>query len=133
MSVLEQTFLNAYPLLLIRLEDIAGGDGSQVQTALRLKQFFRENPYRVLCQEKAGKYRELVEKMGFKTDGLDYSDLTKIMDPAPGCVYAVPAEEPQPPAGNPQGPHRGAFREIPGGRRFHLQVPLRKGTRGRSG
>lgn len=81
MSVLEQTFRDAYPLLLMRLEDIAEDGGSQVQTVLRLKKIFRENPYSVLWQEKAEKYRELVEKMGLKTDGLDYSDLTKIMDP----------------------------------------------------
>lgn len=81
MSVLEQTFRQAYPLLLVKIEDVAEGDDSQIRAALRLKQLFKENPYRTLWQEKAGKYQALVEKMGFRTGDVDYSDLTAIMDP----------------------------------------------------
>lgn len=81
MSILEQAFLQAYPLLLVRLEDIAEGDDSQIQAVLRLKQIFQDNPYKAMWREKSEKYRSLVEKLGFPIHETDYSDLTAIMDP----------------------------------------------------
>lgn len=81
MSVLEQTFEQALPLLLAKVEDIARGDNSQVEAVLKLKQIFRENPYKELWLKKSGKYRELIEKFGFSVQTADYADLTAIMDP----------------------------------------------------
>lgn len=81
MSVLEQTFKQAYPLLLVKLEDIAGGDDSQIKAVHRLKQIFKENPYKELWLKKSELYRELIEKLGFSVNTADYADLTAIMHP----------------------------------------------------
>lgn len=81
MSVLEQTFSQTYPLLLVNLQDIAEGNDLQVKSVQRLKQIFKENPYKALWQEKSEQYRRLIEKLGFCVNTTDYSDLTAIMDP----------------------------------------------------
>lgn len=81
MSILEQTFRQASPLLLVRLEDVAEGDGSQIQAVQRLKQIFEDNPYKAIWREKSEKYRELLGKLGFSIRETDYADLTAIMDP----------------------------------------------------
>ena len=81
MSVLEQTFEQAYPLMLVKLEDIAGGDDSQIKAVHRLKQIFRENPYKELWLKKSEQYRGLIEKLGFSVHTTDYADLTAIMHP----------------------------------------------------
>lgn len=81
MSILEQTFRQAYPLLLVRLEDVAEGDDSQIRAVQRLKQIFKDNPFKAIWREKSEKYRELLEKLGFSIRETDYADLTAIMDP----------------------------------------------------
>lgn len=81
MSILEQAFRQAYPLLLVRLEDIVEGDGSKVQAIQRLKQVFADNLYKTIWWEKSGRYKKLLEKLGFQVHETDYSDLTEIMDP----------------------------------------------------
>lgn len=81
MSILEQTFRQASPLLLVRLEDVAEGDSPQIQAVQRLKQIFKDNPYKTIWREKSEKYREFLEKLGFSIQEIDYADLTAIMDP----------------------------------------------------
>lgn len=81
MSVLEQTFEQVLPLLLVKLEDLVDGDDSQVRATQKLKKIFRKNPYKKLWSQKAEQYRALIESLGFSVKSTDYTDLTAIMDP----------------------------------------------------
>lgn len=81
MSILEDTFQKAYPLLLINVKDLVEGNMEQVNVAKRLIELFKENPYAKEWNEKAEKYRSLIEMLGFHVDSNDYTDLTSIMDP----------------------------------------------------
>lgn len=81
MSVLEHTFNQAYTLLLVRLEDIAEGNDTQPKAVRKLKQIFKDNPYKALWKEKTEQYGRLLEGLGFRVSITDYSDLTAIFDP----------------------------------------------------
>lgn len=81
MAVLEDTFKKVLPLLLVRVESILDGSSKMIEHAKRLQTILDEDPYKAQWKEKADEYKRLVARVGLSADGIDYSDLTRILDP----------------------------------------------------
>lgn len=81
MSIMEDTFKKALPLLLVRVEDLVNGNFRQVEAAKRLQELFRDNAYAKLWKQKSEQYRDMLKSMGFDVKTDDYRDLTAIMEP----------------------------------------------------
>ena len=81
MSILEDTFKNALPLLLVPVQDLVNGNCRQVETVKQLQDIFKNNIYAERWSKKAEQYREMLTRMGFTVTTDDYKDLTAIMEP----------------------------------------------------
>ena len=81
MSVLEDAFRKALPLLLVSVKDIADGDFSQPDAVNALRTIFSENEYTKLWAEKSKTYCKIIESLGLTLECADYEDLTGIMEP----------------------------------------------------
>ena len=88
MNVLEQTYKLAKPLLACPLTELLNGSCSMVEWAKRLESILAENPWKKLWQDKADAYKNTLAYLGFQTDALDFSDLTKIIDPLLNALTA---------------------------------------------
>lgn len=81
MSIMEDTFKKALPLLLVKVEDLVNGNFRQVEAAKRLQELFHNNAYAKLWNRKSEQYKEMLKSMGFDVKTDDYRDLTAIIDP----------------------------------------------------
>ena len=81
MNILEDTFQKAFPLLLVRLEDLSNGDFRQLDNVKRLQEIFTNNIYKRIWKEKAEQYQVMLHKMGFQMNSDIFKNLTEIMDP----------------------------------------------------
>lgn len=81
MAVLEDTFTKALPLFLVRAQDLLDGSSDMLNKIRKLQEIFRNDPCKAEWKNRSDTYKVLVERVGLSSDGLDYSDLTKILDP----------------------------------------------------
>lgn len=81
MSVIEQTYERAKPLLVARISELMSGESTVLKDAARLQEILAENPYKKIWSERSALYVKILERIGFSPDAADFSDLTKIMDP----------------------------------------------------
>lgn len=81
MSVIEQTYNNAKPLLLARVEEILSGECVTPSQARRMEEILASNPYKKIWADRSELYVKILQRIGFEPDAADFSDLTKIMDP----------------------------------------------------
>lgn len=81
MSVLEDTFKKCLPLLLVRVEELADGDMSQIENVNKIRKIFTENEYANAWKEKAAAYKSILESYGMSLTYSDYEDLSAIVDP----------------------------------------------------
>ena len=81
MCVLEDTFKQALPLLLVRVEELVDGNLKSIEQVKELQGIFADNPFTKIWKEKANLYRENLKTMGLDLVHADYMDLTAIMEP----------------------------------------------------
>ena len=82
MSVLDQTWQSAKPLCLLPLDALMSEDGLEmIEKAKRLERILAEDEYKAIWKEKSAGYLGILDRMGFNTEGLDFSNLTDVMDP----------------------------------------------------
>lgn len=81
MSVIEDGYRTAKPLLLCPVSDLLDGDMSAINNARALEEILKENPYKQIWAKRESNYRDILQNLGFSTKDIDFSDLTEIMEP----------------------------------------------------
>ena len=72
MCVLEDTFKQALPLLLVRVEELVNGNYKSIEQIKKLQAIFNDNPFTKIWKEKANLYRENLKNMGLDFKYEDY-------------------------------------------------------------
>lgn len=81
MSVLENAYRDAKPLLLCPAKDLLEGDNSILQNMRHLEAILSDNPYKQKWQEKEVLYKNILTQLGIDAESMDFSDLTEMTDP----------------------------------------------------
>ena len=81
MSVIEQTYERAKPLLVARVSELMSGESTVLKDAARLEDILAGNPYKKIWSDRSALYVKILERIGFSPDAADFTDLTRIMDP----------------------------------------------------
>lgn len=81
MSLIEDTFQKAYPLLLINIKTLLEEGDLPLQRVRELQGIFQKNPYKQIWKEKAEIYQNIVKQLGFPVAAGAYDNLTDMLNP----------------------------------------------------
>lgn len=81
MSVLENTWNEAMPLLLVPLREMMDGDMLQFENAKKLQKIFDADESKKEWREKVVLYKIMLEKMGFQAEENSFGELSDVINP----------------------------------------------------
>ena len=92
MSLIEDTFQKAYPLLLINVKTLIEEGELPLQRVRELQEIFQKNPYKRIWKEKAEIYQNIVKQLGFSVTEGAYENLTDMLNPLLDALTFYSAE-----------------------------------------